>query len=72
MIKTIVIAAQSQDRSAKVGSSRKIRNVTKKMVRAQFLKKSLFLLRELSKYNLETSLRRKKHLKKIKFVTFFL
>ena len=30
MIKTIVIAAQSQDRSAKVGSSRKIPDVTKK------------------------------------------
>ena len=30
MIKTIVIAAQSQDRSAKVGSSRKIADVTKK------------------------------------------
>ena len=30
MIKTIVIAAQSQDRSAKVGSSRKIGDVTKK------------------------------------------
>ena len=28
MIKTIVIAAQSQDRSAKVGSSRKIADVT--------------------------------------------
>ena len=30
MIKTIVIAAQSQDRAAKVGSSRKIGGVTKK------------------------------------------
>ena len=30
MIKTIVIAAQSQDRAAKVGSSRKIGDVTKK------------------------------------------
>ena len=30
MIKTIVIAAQSQDRSAKVGSSRKIGDVKKK------------------------------------------
>ena len=30
MIKNIVIAAQSQDRSAKVGSSRKIPDVTKK------------------------------------------
>ena len=30
MIKMIVIAAQSQDRAAKVGSSRKIGDVTKK------------------------------------------
>ena len=39
MIKTTVIAAQSQDRSAKVGSSRKIGNVTKKIRRAQFFLK---------------------------------
>ena len=36
MIKTIVIAAQSQDRSAKVGSSRKIGDVKKNKTRSIF------------------------------------
>ena len=39
MIKNIVIAAQSQDRSAKVGSSRKIPDVKKNKARSIFEKK---------------------------------
>ena len=60
MIKNIVIAAQSQDRSAKVGSSRKIPDVKKKWCALNFWKKSLFLLREVFKWYLKNPLRRNK------------
>ena len=43
----------------------------KKMMRAQFLKKSLFLLRGFSKYHLKTSLRRNKLFKKNRICLIF-
>ena len=72
MIKAIVIAAQSRKRAAKVDSSRKIRNVTKKRHGLNFFFKTLFLLREVFKSNLETSLRRNKDLIKNCARVFFL
>ena len=56
-LKTIVIATQSQDRAAKVGLSREIEDVTKN---SQTLKKFLFLLKEVFKYHLTSSLRKNK------------
>ena len=61
-------------KSGQVGKSGFVTENTgchKKLMRAQFFFKSLFLLRGFSKYHLKTSLRRNKLFKKNEFVLFF-
>ena len=64
--------SSKSDEGGKSGLVPKNKGCQKKITRAQFLIKSLFLLREVSKLDLKTSLRRNKVLKKNCGRVFFL
>ena len=63
--------SSKSEEGGKSGLVTKNKGCQKKITRAQKKIKSLFLLREVFKSNLETSLRRNKVLKKIVAVSFF-
>ena len=63
--------SSKSEEGGKSGLVTKNKGCHKKKTRPQFFFKTLFLLREVFKSNLETSLRRNKDLKKIEAVSFF-